>query len=105
MGYGVKQFKNMLAERLRKLIKLDCRQFSFNPGRSTADASFVMRQLQEKFSEKKQKLHYVFMNPEKAFNRIPRRTIKWALIRQKIPERLVDAVCGIYMWNYMWNQD
>ena len=63
----MKLFEKVLEERLRKLIKVDCRQFGFNPGRSTTDAIFVMRQLQEKFSEKK-KLYHVFVDLEKAFD-------------------------------------
>ncbi len=62
LEHGMKFFKKVLEERLRKLIKLDCRQFGFNPGRSTTDAIFVRRQLQ-KFSEKK-KLYHVCRSGE-----------------------------------------
>ena len=48
---GMKLFEKVL-ESLRKLIKVDCQQFGFCPGRSTTDAIFT-RQLQEKFSEKR----------------------------------------------------
>ncbi len=68
LEHGMKLFENVLEERLRKLIKVDCRQFGFNPGRSTTDAIFVMKQLQEKFSEKKNKLYNVFVDLETAFD-------------------------------------
>ncbi len=68
LEHGMKLFEKVLEERLRKLIKVECRQFGFNPGRSTTDADFVMKQLQEKFSEKKKKLYHVFVDLEKAFN-------------------------------------
>ncbi len=45
LEHGMKLFEKLLEEMLRKLIKVDCRQFSFNPGRSTTAAVFVMRQL------------------------------------------------------------
>ena len=92
----MKLFEKVLEERLRKLIKVDCRQFGFNPGRSTTDAIFVMRQLQEKFSEKK-KLYHVFVDLEKAFDRVPRKVIEWSLRRQKVPERLVATVMSLYV--------
>ena len=72
------------------------RQFRFRPGRSTTDAIFIMRQLQEKFSEKK-KLYCVFVDLEKAFDRVPRKAIEWALRRQKVPERLMTAVMSLYV--------
>ena len=52
MEHGMKLFEKVLEERLRKLIKVSGRKFSFCPGRSTTDAIFIMRQLQKKFSEK-----------------------------------------------------
>ena len=60
LDIGVKLFEKVLEERLRKLIKVDGRQFGYCPGRSTTDAIFIMKQLQEKFSEKKKKLYLVF---------------------------------------------
>ncbi len=66
LEHGMKLFQKVLEERLRKLIEVDCRQFGFNPGRSTTDAVFVMRILQ-KFREKKKKLYHVFVDLEKAF--------------------------------------
>ena len=43
----------ILEERLRKMINVDDRQFGLCSGRSTIDAIFIMRQIMEKFNEKK----------------------------------------------------
>ena len=48
-----------------------------------------MRQRQEKYLEKKRKLFHVFVDLEKAFDRIPRKAIEWAPRRQLMPEHLV----------------
>ena len=64
----MKLFEKILEERLRKLIKVDGWQFGFCPGRLTTDAIFILRQLQEKLSEKKKKLHHVFVDQDKAFD-------------------------------------
>ena len=82
--------ENVLKEKLRKLIKVNGRQFGFCPGRSTTDAIFIMRQLQM-FSEKKRRncVIHAFVDLEKA-----RKAIEWALRRQKVPERLM-TVCRI----------
>ena len=72
----MKLIEKVLEERLRKLIKVDSRQLGFCPGRSTTNAIFIMRQLQERFSEKKKKLYHVFVDLEKAFDQVPRKAIE-----------------------------
>ena len=39
--------------RVREQIKIDDMQFGFRPGRGTTDAIFIVRQLQEKYRERK----------------------------------------------------
>lgn len=52
----IKLFEKVLKEKLRKLIKVDCRWFGFSPGRSTTYAIYAVKELQEKFSENKKLL-------------------------------------------------
>ena len=58
---------------------IDDMQFGFMPGRGTTDAIFILRQLQEKFLEKKLQLYFAFIDLEKAFDRVPREVIWWAM--------------------------
>ena len=46
--------------------------------------------------KKRKKLHHVFVDLEKAFDRVPGKVIEWALRRQKSPERLVRIVMCLY---------
>ena len=55
-----------------------------------------MRQLQEKYSQKKRKSYHVFVDPEKAFDRIPRGMIKWALGKQGVSHKMIMAVMALY---------
>ena len=71
-------------------------QFGFAKGKSTTDAIHIARQLQEKFMQKKKKLFHIFVDLEKAFDKVPRQAIEWALRRQLVPEWLVRAVMGLY---------
>ena len=40
---------------------------------------FMVRQLQEKFLEKRKDLFFAFVDLEKAFDRVPREVVRWAL--------------------------
>ena len=85
-----------LMRRLEGYVHIHDHQFGFARGKSTTDAIFVLRQLQEKYIEKKQSLYHVFVDLEKAFDKVPRHIIEWALRRQFVPEWLVRAVMGLY---------
>ena len=54
-------------------------QFGFMPGKGTTDAIFVVRQVQERFMDKKRPLFFAFVDLEKAFDRIPRAVLEWSL--------------------------
>ena len=75
---------------------MDENQFGFMAGRSTMGAIFVIQQLQEKYLEKKRKLYHIFVDLEKAFDKVPRPAIRWALRRQRGPESLIDLVMALY---------
>ena len=66
---------------IRQVVSIDDSQFGFVPGRGTTDAIFVVRQLQEKSLAANKRLYMAFVDLEKAFDRVPRKVIWWALIR------------------------
>ena len=41
-------------------------------------------------------LYHIFVDLEKAFDKIPRTAIRWALRRQSVPERLINSVMALY---------
>ena len=47
-------------------------QFGFMFGRSTMEAIFLIRQVMERYKEQNKDLHMVFIDLEKAYNKIPR---------------------------------
>jgi len=51
-------------------------QFGFMPGRSTIEAIFLLRQVMERHRELKKVLHMVFMDLEKAYDKIPRKVMR-----------------------------
>ena len=96
LEHGFKIVEKYLETRLRKLIRIADTQFGFMPGRGTVDAIFVTRQICEKYLAKSEKLHWIFIDLEKAFDRVPRTIIVEALRYQGVPELLVQAVMAVY---------
>ena len=96
LKHGMKVVKRLLEKRLRRLVKVDQMQFGFMPGRSTVDAIFIFRKMQESYLEKNRKLFICFVDLKKAFDRVPRKVIESALRKKLVLERLVQAVMSIY---------
>ena len=71
-------------------------QFGFMPGKGTTDAIFVVPQMQAKFVAKNRSLYYAFVDLEKAFDRIPREVVRWALRKLRVEKWLVKAVMTMY---------
>ena len=58
---------------------MDDMQFGFMPGKGTMEAIFIIRQVQEKYLANHPDLYLAFIDLEKAFDRVPRTVVKWAL--------------------------
>ena len=64
-------------------------------GKGTTDAIFVVRQMQQKFRAKRKKLYFGFVDLEKAFDRFPSETIRWAMAKLGVEEWLVRYHCHV----------
>lgn len=62
-------------------------------GKSTINATFLVRQLQ-KYLVKNKLLYLTFLDIEKAFYRVSHSLIWWAMRKQEIDDWLVGAVQG-----------
>jgi len=54
------------------------------------------KQLAEEYREKCKKLCTLFVNLEKAYERVPKYVLKWTLIRKEVPKMRIDFIQDMY---------
>ena len=81
---------------IRQRVEIDEMQCGFMSGCGTTDAIFIVRQLQEKHLAANKPLCMAFVDLKKAFDRVPRDVIWWAMRKLGIDEWLMRLVQSMY---------
>jgi hypothetical protein len=84
MSNTMKLWERVIEHRIRRMTSVSKNQFGFMPWRSTMEAIFFIRQLMERYKEQKKDLHMVFIDLEKAYYKILRNVLWWALEPSKV---------------------
>jgi len=92
----MKVVERIFEHRIRQQIEVDDMHFGFMKGKGTTDVIFMARQMQENFRVKGKKVYFGFVDLEKAFDRVPREVISWAMGKLGVEEWLVSAVMSMY---------
>ena len=94
--HPMKVLERIIETLIRKTVDIDAMQFGFCPGRGTTDAIFILRQVQEKLLAKGKTIYFAFVDLEKAFDRVPRKVLWWALRTVGVEEWIVRVVIAMY---------
>ena len=66
------------------------------PRKSTTDAIFALRILMKKYREGQKELHCIFVDLEKASDRVPREELWFFMRKSGVAEKYVRLVQGMY---------
>ena len=92
----MKVMEHILATIIRTQVDIDTMQFGFMPGRGTTNAIFIIRQVHEKYLGKHKDLYFAFVDLEKAFDRVSRKVLWWALRKVGVDKWLIRTIQVMY---------
>ena len=96
ISHSMKIWERVVEARLRREVAICEQQYGFMSRKSTTDAIFALRMLIEKYRDGQKELHCVFVDLEKAYDRVPREEL-WHCMRESgVSEKYVEVVQDMY---------
>ena len=97
MSHTMKVWKRIIEARLTDKVEISEQQYGFMPGKGTTDAMFALRMLMKKYREGQSEQHCVFVDLEKAYDRVLREELWYCMRKSGVVEKYVQLVQDIYI--------
>ena len=94
--HAMKILERVIERRVRNVVKIVSMQFGLWPVKAQQMQFFIVRQLQEKYLARNKELWMAFVDLEKAFDRVPREVVWWALRCLGVDEWIVSVIKAMY---------
>ena len=95
ISHTMKIWERIIKAWLRDSVEISEQQYGFMPGKGTTDGMFALRILMEKYRKDQRELHCVFVDQEKAYDRVPKEEL-WYCMRKSEKEKYVRLVQDMY---------
>jgi len=92
----MKLCERVIERRLRKNISVSENQIGFMPGRLTTEAIYLLRRLIKLYRDRKVDLHLVFIDLEKAYDRVPRDLVRSCLEQKGVLPAYIRVIKDMY---------
>ena len=96
ISHTMKPWERVVERRLRSELMFSEQQYDFVPGKSTTDALFALRVLMEKYRAGQMELRCVFVDLEKAYDKVPREEVWYCMEKSGLAEEYVRIVQYMY---------
>ena len=96
MNHTMKVWERIIEAGLRDRVEISKQQYGFMPGKGTTNAMFAVRMLMKKFREGQRELHCVFVELEKAYDRVPREKLWYCMGKSEMGKKYMRLVQDMY---------